>query len=33
MEKLNVRDIPRRKFIGLGLKGGLLVAATPALMT
>ncbi len=33
MEKLVIRDIPRRKFIGLGLKGGLLVAATPALMT
>jgi TldD protein len=33
MEKLNIRDIPRRKFIGMGLKGGLLVAATPALMS
>ncbi|MBM3419523.1 MAG: TldD/PmbA family protein [Bacteroidetes bacterium] len=33
MEKLKVRDIPRRKFLGMSLKGGLLVAATPALMT
>lgn len=28
-----VRDIPRRKFIEIGMKGGLLIAATPALLT
>ena len=28
-----VRDIPRRKFLEMSLKGGILVAATPALMT
>jgi TldD protein len=33
MEELNVRDIPRRKFLEIGLKGGLLVAATPALLS
>jgi TldD protein len=33
MEKLMVRDIPRRKFLELSMKGGLLIAATPALMT
>jgi len=33
MEKHYVRDIPRRKFIELSMKGGLLIAATPALMT
>ncbi|MBE0673411.1 MAG: TldD/PmbA family protein [Bacteroidales bacterium] len=33
MEKLNVRDIPRRKFLEMSLKGGILVAATPALMS
>jgi TldD protein len=27
-----VRDIPRRRFLELGLKGGLALAATPALM-
>jgi TldD protein len=33
MEKHSVRDIPRRKFLELSMKGGLLIAATPALMT
>lgn len=33
MEKQTVRDMPRRKFLELSMKGGLLVAATPALMT
>lgn len=33
MEKLSVRDIPRRRFLELSLKGGLLIAATPALLT
>jgi TldD protein len=33
MEKHVVRDIPRRKFLELSMKGGLLVAATPALLT
>jgi TldD protein len=33
MEKLNVRDIPRRKFLELSMKGGLLIAATPALLS
>src|SRR5512139_810537 len=33
MEKLTVRDIPRRKFLELSMKGGLLIAATPALLT
>jgi TldD protein len=33
MEKQTVRDIPRRKFLELSMKGGLLIAATPALMT
>ena len=33
MEKLAVRDIPRRKFLELSMKGGLLIAATPALLT
>lgn len=28
-----VRDIPRRKFIEMGIKGGLLIAATPAMLT
>jgi TldD protein len=32
MEKQTVRDIPRRKFLELSMKGGLLIAATPALM-
>jgi TldD protein len=29
----SVRDIPRRKFLELSLKGGLIVAATPSLVT
>lgn len=33
MEKLSVRDIPRRKFLELSMKGGLLIAATPALLS
>lgn len=33
IEKHSVRDIPRRKFLELGIKGGLFVAATPALMS
>ena len=32
MEKYQVRAIPRRKFLEMSMKGGLLVAATPALM-
>jgi TldD protein len=33
IEKHSVRDIPRRKFLEMGFKGGLLLAATPALMS
>jgi TldD protein len=33
MEKNAVRDIPRRKFLEMSMKGGLLVAATPALLS
>ncbi len=33
MEKYNVRDIPRRRFLELSMKGGLLIAATPALLS
>lgn len=33
MENNRVRDIPRRKFLELSLKGGIFIAATPALMT
>jgi TldD protein len=33
MEKYRVRDIPRRKFLEMSLKGGLLVASTPALLS
>jgi TldD protein len=33
MEKHSVRDIPRRKFLEMSMKGGLLVAATPALLS
>ncbi|MFZ0280847.1 MAG: TldD/PmbA family protein [Bacteroidales bacterium] len=33
IEKLTVRDIPRRRFLELSLKGGLLIAATPGLMS
>ncbi len=32
-EQYNVRDIPRRKFLELSMKGGLLIAATPALLS
>jgi TldD protein len=33
IEEHSVRDIPRRKFLELSMKGGLLIAATPALLT
>ena len=33
IKKNSVRDIPRRRFLELGIKGGLLIAATPALMS
>jgi TldD protein len=33
IEKHSVRDIPRRKFLELSLKGGLVIAATPALLS
>jgi TldD protein len=33
MEKHSVRDIPRRKFLEISMKGGLVVAATPALLS
>ncbi len=33
IEKLTVRDIPRRRFLELSLKGGILIAATPGLMS
>ncbi|MCJ7448132.1 MAG: TldD/PmbA family protein [Bacteroidales bacterium] len=33
MEEHKVKDIPRRKFLELSMKGGLLIAATPALLT
>jgi TldD protein len=33
MEKSTVRDIPRRKFLEMSMKGGILIAATPALMS
>jgi len=32
IEKISVRDIPRRRFLELSMKGGLLIAATPALL-
>ncbi len=32
IEKHTVRDIPRRRFLELSMKGGLLIAATPALL-
>lgn len=32
-DKHFVRDIPRRKFLEMSMKGGLLVAATPALLS
>ena len=28
-----VSDIPRRKFLGMSLKGGIAVAAAPSLLT
>ncbi|MDX1284594.1 MAG: TldD/PmbA family protein, partial [Draconibacterium sp.] len=33
MKKYVVSDIPRRDFLKMGLKGGLVVAATPAILT
>ena len=33
IKEYNVRDIPRRRFLELSMKGGLLIAATPALLT
>lgn len=33
IEEHSIRDIPRRKFLELSMKGGLLIAATPALLT
>jgi TldD protein len=33
IERHSVRDIPRRKFLELSMKGGVLIAATPALLT
>ncbi|MDX9928522.1 MAG: TldD/PmbA family protein [Bacteroidales bacterium] len=33
MDRFKVRDIPRRKFLEMSLKGGLVVAATPALLS
>ncbi len=33
IKEYSVRDIPRRKFLELSIKGGLLIAATPALLT
>jgi TldD protein len=33
MEEHSVRDIPRRRFLELSMKGGLLIAATPALLS
>ena len=32
MKKYSVRAIPRRRFLEMSMKGGLLIAATPALM-
>ncbi len=33
IQQFSVRDIPRRRFLGLTMKGGLAVAVTPALLT
>jgi TldD protein len=33
IEEFSVRDIPRRRFLELSVKGGLLIAATPAILT
>ena len=33
IEEHSMRDIPRRRFLELSMKGGLLVAATPALLS
>ncbi|MGE5420534.1 MAG: TldD/PmbA family protein [Chloroflexota bacterium] len=33
IEKYSVSDMPRRKFLELSLKGGLFIAATPAILT
>ena len=33
LHQFSVRDIPRRRFLGLTAKGGLAVALTPALLS
>jgi TldD protein len=33
MDKYRVREIPRRKFLEMSIKGGLMLAATPALIS
>ncbi len=33
MDKYRVREIPRRKFLEMSIKGGLILAATPALIS
>lgn len=33
IEEHTIRDIPRRRFLELSMKGGLLIAATPALLS
>lgn len=33
IEKHSIRDIPRRKFLEMSLKGGVFIAATPALLS
>ena len=33
IEEHSIRDIPRRRFLELGMKGGLLIAASPALLS
>ena len=32
-ERYFVRDIPRRKFLEMSLKGGIVMASTPALLS
>ena len=32
-KKYFVRDIPRRKFLEMSMKGGLIIAASPALLS
>ena len=33
LNQFSVRDIPRRKFLEISMKGGIAVAATPALIS